>query len=140
MQAAPPVSYPLGRPRLQQVLLCGLLLLNLAVLAAVVVLQPGFQLALAMGLLQLPAGWLMRRAWRAPGTRLAWDGDAWHLEGPHPVSGQLQLALDMQRALLLRWVSPTSPSGPASHWLWIEESANPLVWKGVRRAVYWNAR
>ena len=140
MRAAPQVLYPLGRPRLQQTLLALLLLSTLSLIVAVALQQPGYHLVAAMGLMLVPAGWLAWRAQPGADSQLFWDGECWHLLGPQPISGQLHLALDLQRALLLRWVSPCFESGPDSRWLWIEQGANPVIWKDVRRAVYWNAR
>jgi hypothetical protein len=90
-----------------------------------------------LGLMLLPLGLTWRTS--PAGTKLQWDGEQWHLCGPESVSGQVHLVLDVQRALLLRWTSPPSGSAPTSSWLWIEQSANPVIWMDVRRAVYWNA-
>jgi hypothetical protein len=139
MQAAPQVLYPLGRPRLLQSLLAAGGLVTLGLMAAVAASQPGLHLVVIMGGCLLLAGSLSMRALVAPGSGLWWDGECWHLQGAQPVSGQLVLALDLQRALLLRWTSPCVGSDPASHWLWIEQHADPVIWKDVRRAIYWHA-
>ncbi len=140
MRAAPPVSYPMGRPRWRRALLSLLMLLHLTVMGAVVALQPDAHLALIMGLLLLPAWILTLRIEPTAGAQLQWDGTCWHLmDSAHPVSGQLQLVMDLQRVLLLRWVPPFFSAAPRSTWLWVEENADPVIWRDVRRAVYWNA-
>ena len=140
MRAAPQVLYPLGRTRWLHALLALLLCSSLLLMTAVAASHQGPHLVVAMGLLLLPAGWLSRGVRPAPGSQLWWDGRCWHLQGPRQISGQLHLVLDLQRALLLRWSSPMSGSDRPPTWLWIEEDADPVIWKGVRRAVYWNAR
>jgi hypothetical protein len=140
MKAAPQVLYPLGPARLRLALKLALLVLTLSLTVAVAVSQPGIHLVWVMGLLGCHAVWLSVRAGDAPGTRLQWDGQHWHLLAEHTQSGQLSLALDLQRALLLRWVSPCSASGSTSRWLWIEQDADPVIWMDVRRAIYWHAR
>ena len=100
--------------------------------------QPNHELAVLMlVLLLVPLALIWRTS--PAGRELQWDGEQWHLLGPEVVSGQVHLVLDVQRALLLRWTSPLSGSDPATSWLWIEQSANPVIWMDVRRAVYWNA-
>ena len=138
MQAAPQVLYPLGRARRLHALLAVLLMFSLALMAAVAASQPNLDLVVLMGSLLLPALWLSVRASPAPGVSLRWDGERWHLQGAQPVSGRLILALDLQHALLLRWVSPCVGSDPASPWVWIEQHDDPVIWKDVRRAIYWH--
>ncbi|MFM2238972.1 MAG: hypothetical protein RJA69_346 [Pseudomonadota bacterium] len=140
MQAAPQVLYPLGRPRRLHALLACLLMGSLALMAAVAATQPSLDLVVIMGGLLLPAMCLSWRASPAPGHSLWWDGECWHLQGRPPVRGQLELALDLQHALLLRWVSPYGATDPACSWLWIEQHADPVTWKDVRRAIYWHTR
>ena len=138
MRAPPQVSYPLGRARLRHTLTWLLLLGTLGAVVAVDHSQPNHELAVLMLVLLLVP---LALTWRASpaGRELQWDGEQWHLLGPEVVSGQVHLVLDVQRALLLRWTSPLSGSDPATSWLWIEQSANPVIWMDVRRAVYWNA-
>ncbi len=138
MQSAPQVLYPLGRAWRLHALLALLLIATLALMVAVAVSQPTLDLVALMSWLLLPAGGLSVRAIPAPGDCLRWDGACWHLQGAHPVSGQLTLALDMQHALLLRWTSPCDDADPARPWLWIERHADPVIWKDVRRAIYWH--
>jgi hypothetical protein len=137
MQAAPQVLYPLGRARRLHALLALLLFSTLALMAAVAASQPSLTLASIMGVLLLPAVCLSVRASPAAGSILLWNGERWHLQGTHPMQGQLTLALDLQGALLLRWSSPCPETGPASPWLWIEQHDDPATWKDVRRAIYW---
>jgi hypothetical protein len=138
MQAAPQVLYPLGRSRFLHALLALIGLLVLAVMAGVALSQPRLHLVGVMALLLVLALTLTLRSGPVPGGRLLWDGTHWHLQGDHPKRGQLTLVIDLQRALLLRWVSPSFASDPTSRWLWIEEHADPVIWKDVRRAIYWH--
>jgi hypothetical protein len=141
MRAAPPVSYLLGKPRWLYALLTLLLLMTVSLMVAVAVLQPGQHLVVAMGLLLLPAVWMAIHTELSTGAQLRWDGEHWHLTAHgQRVSGQLHLVHDFQRVLLLRWSPPFFGADPVSTWLWIEQNANPVIWKDVRRAVYWNAR
>ena len=139
MQAAPQVFYPLGRPRWLEAWLALLGVCILALMVAVAWSQPGLLLTVIMGGLQGLAVWLTWRARSEPGSNLLWDGECWHLQGQRPVRGQLAVALDLQRALLLRWTSPCSASDPDPSWLWVEQHADPVIWKDVRRAIYWHA-
>ena len=53
--------------------------------------------------------------WRQPAVGLRWDGLAWTVEWPasaHPVSGRLEIAIDLGSFLLLRF-TPAGRSGPA---------------------------
>lgn len=138
MQAAPQVLYPLGRPRFLHALLALIGLLVLAVMAGVAVSQPRLHLVGVMALLLVLALTLTLSSAPVPGGCLLWDGAQWHLLGAHSMSGQLTLVLDLQRGLLLRWVSPSFASDPTSRWLWIEQHADPVIWKDVRRAIYWH--
>jgi hypothetical protein len=138
MQAAPQVLYPLGRPRFLHALLALIGLLVLVVMAGVTVSQPRLHLVGVMALLLVLALTLTLCSGPAPGGCLLWDGVHWHLQDASPVSGQLTLVFDLQRALLLRWVSPCVASDPTSRWLWIEQHADPVIWKDVRRAIYWH--
>ena len=140
MRAAPQVLYPLGRSRYLTALLTLLGLLTLSFMVAVAASQPHHHLVAVMGLLWVVAVGLSVRATPPAGAQLWWDGERWHLLGPRPTSGQLILVLDAQRALLLRWASPPSGADPAASWLWIEQDADPVIWKDVRRAIYWHAR
>ena len=138
MQAAPQALYPLGRARRLHALLGLLLLSTLAFMAAVAASQPDPKLLVLMGGLLLLGVCLSVRTSARPGGSLWWNGECWHLQGPHPARGQLVLALDLQEALLLRWVSPCPQTGPAGRWLWIEQHDDPVTWKDVRRAIYWH--
>jgi hypothetical protein len=136
MHAAPSVSFPVGRSRFAAVLLAGLWLAGLAAAAAwwAQAAAPGWRQALALaavaacGVAAL-AGWLQS----ATGT-VHWDGDGWRwVEGTRSAqAGQPELALDLQRHMLLRWV----PQQGATRWLWVERNAAVSHWDALRRAVY----
>ena len=75
--------------------------------------------------------------WAGPRGELAWDGSTWAwtpLGGP-AVPGQLRVAVDLQRLLLVRWLAPGQ-----SRWLWLERAGSAGHWDDLRRAVYSRAR
>jgi hypothetical protein len=76
--------------------------------------------------------WAAASWWRTPAGRLAWDGAAWAFQGPADAAhaGQLTVALDLQRAVLVRW------RGPRPHWFWLQRACEPPHWAALRRAVY----
>ena len=53
-----------------------------------------------------------------------------------PGPGEVQVALDLQSHLLVRW----QPEAGPVLWLWLERSRAPLAWGALRRAVYSRAR
>ena len=135
MHAAPSVTYPVGRSRFAGVLLA---LLWLAGLAGAVAFwlqsaAPGWRQGLAVAAVAAGgafalAGWL-----RASSGSIAWDGAGWRREqGAQTTTGHPELALDLQRRMLLRWV----PDGGRTAWLWVERNAAPSHWAALRRAVY----
>jgi len=137
---APPVRYPvqrslwLARAVLVMALSGGLTLLAWAVQG---VRTPAHGLQLAAG----AALWCLAcaMAWRfwAHGVCgvVAWDGQAWTLEGqPNPslVQGVVTVHLDLQSHMWLRWQSGQG----TCHWLWLQERSDRARWGDVRRAVY----
>jgi hypothetical protein len=89
--------------------------------------------AAALGLL---LGW---RALGQAGT-LTWNGQVWCLHdqgaGYEDTLGGVHVALDVQKALLLRW-QPTSDTLDAKpQWLWLGSQASDNRWQDLRRAVY----
>ncbi len=139
MHNAPSVSYPVGRCAFQRWLLLGFALIATAVLIAWVWGQ-GVSwfwfvglIATALGLWQ---GWLAIDDQAA----LSWDGQVWCLydqrEGCEDTLGEVQVMLDVQKALLLRWepVSDTLLAKP--QWLWLDAQHSNERWQDLRRAVY----
>ena len=80
--------------------------------------------------------------WHAPSGTLAWDGENWtwsvhpgHPAHPELATASVEVGLDLQRALLLRWTA-----GDASRWVWLDRNTCAERWDDVRRAVYSRAR
>jgi hypothetical protein len=90
----------------------------------------GLALCLAMGL------------WRVPAGVLAWDGGRWHFtaargEGDQPMSGTLELRLDLGVWMLVRFVCDDATCGPRVYWLPAQKgrAADP-TWHRLRCAIY----
>ena len=139
MHDAPSVNYPVGRSRWAAALGAAAWLGG----AAVTLLwsaQPqvaAWRLAIAWTAVAA-AALLSWRAWRAaPGGVLAWDGAAWTWarHGAGGVSGDVRVALDLQRLLLVRW-----DGADGRLWLWLERASGRERWDELRRAVYSRAR
>lgn len=135
---APPVVYPLGRSRLQGVLLLGLWFtaLSLPLLWFYVTRQFDWRIFLAIAAV-MGAGAVAYMGWRnSPVGQLAWDGQLWRWESPSyqvgVVEQKLAVIFDFQHLLLLRIENPAQ----ASLWLWVERKAFPDRWLDLRRAVY----
>jgi toxin CptA len=137
MHDAPSVSYPAGRSRFAASLLLGIWLPGCA--AALLWhargqggWRPGAMLAVlaAAGLF---AAW---HWWRAPAGTLTWDGEDWRWSVHSGAAAPgVEVALDLQRVLLLHW-----KAGGGSHWIWLERAARAERWDDLRRAVYSRAR
>ena len=134
MHGAPSVSYPVGRS-----LLVGALLLavwSFGLFACIVFAWQGAsspRLAAAAGACVASGAWVGRWWWRQPAGLLAWDSAAWSWsEGdPDVRTGSLEVVLDLQSLLLLRWRAPGR-----ARWLWAERARLPARWDALRRAVY----
>lgn len=138
MHSAPSVSYPVGRSRF-----AGLLSLAAWVLGALAIAwwqvqaqAPSWRQWMAWSVLA-GAGAFAAWAWaRSPRGVLAWDGATWSwTEGQDVQAGTLEVGLDLQRWLLLRFCGSDS-----SHWCWLARTSLPERWDDVRRAVYSRAR
>ena len=134
MHDAPSVSYPVGRSRWAGALAAACWLAGLAgtVLWSSQPQVAWWRLALAWTAVVV-AGVIAWWAWwrTSPGV-LAWDGSGWTRmpEGGGAAAGELQVALDFQHVLLVRW-----RAGGASRWLWLERAGGQR-WDELRRAVY----
>jgi toxin CptA len=139
MHSAPSVSFPVARSRLAARMLAACWLAG-AVATGLYLTQSPASLSRALAL----AGWLAAgglvaaRGWLAsPRGTLAWDGEAWTWsDGAPPRTGSIDVALDLQTLLLLRW----SGGGTAPRWLWAERAHDAGRWDALRRAVYSRAR
>ncbi len=135
MHAAPSVSYPVGRCGFAALLLALLVLLALAAAVAWTLQSSafGWRQALAFGAV-LASGGFAGVGWLRSATGvLRWDGENWQWqEGLEPQAGTLELALDLQSRMLLRWQG----AGRTRRWLWVERQGAPADWQALRRGVY----
>ncbi len=139
MHNAPSVSYPVGRCAFQRQLYLLLLLATLAVLGAWALNQGFTRVWCAAALLAMVGGLLGALSLRFVAT-LSWSGQRWCLHdqsGKKPdVFGELEVILDTQKTLLLRW-QPTSDKLPTSFvWLWLGSELPSSRWQELRCAVY----
>lgn len=135
---APPVSYPLGRSRLQAQLL---LLVWLGSAAAIsywmaTVQELGWRQVLGASTLAL-SGALAWTFWKnSPVGHLSWDGQAWYWESKGYPSGAAEqtvsVAFDCQMMMLLQIDNPAQ----ARLWIWAEKRMFAERWLDFRRAVY----
>ncbi len=139
MHNAPSVSYPVGRCAFQVWLFVGLNLLTSAVLLAWALHQGlGFVWWAAAATFAIAAylGW---QALRYAAT-LTWDGQVWCLHdqssGQVDALGDVQVTLDVQKALLLRWLPASDTLQVKPQWLWLGLQTSDNRWQDLRRAVY----
>lgn len=139
MHNAPSVSYPVGRCAFQRQLYLLLLLATLAVLGAWALNQGFTSVWCAAALLAMVGGVLGALSLRFEAT-LCWSGERWCLHDQSgkksDVFGEVEVILDMQKTLLLRW-QPTSDKLPTSFvWLWLGAEPSSIRWQALRCAVY----
>jgi hypothetical protein len=139
MHNAPSVSYPVGRCAFQRWLFAGFVVLASAVLLAWVLSQ-GLTVAWCLAVATATLGaW---QGWRALGDvgTLSWDGQVWCLHdqglGHEDALGEVHVALDVQKALLLRWLPSSDTLHAKPQWLWLGPQASDNRWQDLRRAVY----
>jgi toxin CptA len=134
MHDAPSVSYPVGRSRWAGALAASLWLCGLAG-ALLWSAQPQvafWRLALVWTAVAVAGVVALRTWWRTPRGVLAWDGSGWTWtpDGGHGVPGELQVALDAQRLVLVRF-----RAAGAHGWFWLDRGGGER-WDELRRAVY----
>ena len=136
MNSAPSVIYPVGRPFFVGLLVAGLWLAGVAVslLWTFEVDLPGWRHG-AAALAVAASGAYAVLSWRSLPTGVVnWDGTGWTAP-PNLQAGRLQVAIDLQQRLLVRWHGPGRV-----RWLWLERKRCPERWFDLRRAVYSRAR
>lgn len=137
MHDAPSVSYPVGRSRWAGALAAVLWLCGLAG-ALLWAAQPQvafWRLAFAWAAVAAAGLAALGAWWFTPRGTLAWDGSGWTWtpHGGPAAAGELQVALDFQRLLLVRFRAADAPG-----WFWLERGGER--WDELRRAVYSRAR
>lgn len=139
MYNAPPVSYPLGRCAFQRWVYAFFTMLSSVVLFAWAFHQGMTSVWYAAAISAALGAFLGWRALGQAGT-LTWDGQVWCLQthglGQEDALGEISVALDVQKALVLRWqpASDTLCSKPL--WLWLGSEGSSHRWQDLRRAVY----
>ncbi|WP_333841593.1 hypothetical protein [Limnohabitans sp.] len=139
MHNAPSVSYPLGRCAFQRWLYACFVVLTSAVLFAWAIHQ---EVTWVWGMAALAAAMGGLLGWRALGQvgMLTWNGQVWCLQIPgdgcREVWGEVSVALDVQKALLLRWQPASDTLKAKPLWLWLGSEGARHHWQDLRRAVY----
>src|SRR4051812_28160048 len=105
MHGAPSVTYPVGRSTFAGVGAAVLLAGALAAILAWSLQSPaGWRQFAAYAAVMVAAAAALRGWLRSPVGELRWDGRAWNWEeGDQAGAGRLEIALDLQARLLLRW-------------------------------------
>ena len=139
MHNAPSVSYPVGRCAFQRWLYLGFICFTSSVLLAWA-LNQGLSVAWTAALSAAALGaWLGWKALRHVGT-LTWDGQVWCLHDQNSTDGdalgEIDVALDVQKALLLRRLPTSDTLHATPQWLWLGSQTSNERWQDLRRAVY----
>ena len=141
MHAAPPVRYPIKPSRLRRLGEGGVFVFTLFCLGLwVYQTTPPMAWGLsALCLCLLALALMVQSTWGALPGELAWDGMAWslHLQTRRASvwvgHGSLNVLLDLQVVLLLRWRAEGLLAGK---WIWLERRTQPSRWHLLRCAVY----
>ncbi|MBA2964169.1 MULTISPECIES: hypothetical protein [Ramlibacter] len=135
MHHAPSVSYPVGRSAWAGAILAATWLAGALACAAWLATGAPAWAPLAVAAVLLGTASVAARSWwQQPAGLLAWDGARWTLaSGASPAvdAGRLDVALDLQGLLLVRWAATDR-----ARWLWLEKGRLPTRWDALRRAVY----
>jgi hypothetical protein len=140
---APPVSHAVGRSKVLGALLATVWLSGALAVSMLFRLpgqaQPAW-VATALMLLLVASGAALLRLWLAQKPwQLLWDGVRWSLRqrGDETVASneaRVEVRLDLQRALLLRYSEPASRRRPV--WLWVQAAGDARRWHLLRCALY----
>lgn len=135
MHSAPAVSFPVGRSCMRTA--CFLLPSALAGIACIAWALQSDRLLAAhglAGLLWLVGAGLVYTELRRPAEGLlSWDGLVWTWEAQGQChAGTIRARLDWQRGLLLEFLNLDG----RTFWCWPERQMGPMMWDGLRRAVY----
>lgn len=140
MYNAPSVSYPVGRCAFQRWLYQSITALTSALLCAWALSQ-GLSwvwiVAAGAAAIGICLGW---QAQQQQIGVLTWDGQVWCLHdqglGQEDALGEVQVMLDVQKVLLLRWQPASDTLHVKSNWLWLEAQTSDKHWQDIRCAVY----
>lgn len=136
MHSAPAVSYPVGRSSVRAA--CLVLPWLLVAFAGMGWFLQSGEFAAVHGLMlflcMAGAGLAYMELRRPAQVRLGWDGQYWGLESSdgYRAMGAVHARLDWQQGLLLEFQALDG----RRCWLWLERRRAPLLWDGLRRAVY----
>ena len=134
MYSAPSVSYPVGRSRFAGLLALVAWLSGCGTIALWwdQTHEPGWRQGMALVVLAGVGGYAVWTWLRSPEGRLAWESDSWTWSTAKGTeSGQVEVRLDLQSRVLLRWQSPG-----CSAWLWLHGASRPEQWDDLRRALH----
>lgn len=139
MYNAPSVSYPLGRCAFQRWVYASFTMLSSVVLFAWAFNQGMTSVWYAAAIAKALGAFLGWRALGQAGT-LTWDGQVWclqtHGHGQEDALGEVSVALDVQKALVLRWQPASDTLSSKPLWLWLGSEGASHHWQDLRRAVY----
>ena len=135
MHDAPAVDYPVAGSRFYRLVL---LVAAMAVIGVDMLWLAQAQVMvlhwwLGLGGSTIFCALALRAAGASPDGVLRWAGRSWWRESNGvQCSGTVDVCLDLQNVLLLRF---SSGSGP-QQWLWLEQTAAKDRWSALRRAVH----
>jgi hypothetical protein len=139
MHNAPSVSYPVGRCAFQRQLYL-FFMLTASALLGFWALNQGFTRGwCAAALFAVLGGVLGALSLRFIAT-LTWTGQFWCLHDQScqrpDVFGDVEVILDSQKTLLLRWQPTSDKLFSTSVWLWLGVEQSSSRWQDLRCAVY----
>ena len=135
MDNAPPVEYPIGGTRIPLFLVSAVWAIALVVVAMLATQVPAHAVTMVWvgALVALVALFACAATLSAKPGVLCWDGKAWTcVRSGRAVAGQLVVALDLQRLLLLQF----KPDAGRTTWCWMVPAAPVSRWDALRRAVF----
>ena len=140
MHNAPSVSYPVGRCAFQRVTWLVLAAIAGAVMVVWFILQPVSWPMCLSGAAALGGLFLGWRSLRTQSGTLTWDGQVWcwhsRRDGAEDALGEIFVAMDVQKALVLRWQPTSGKVSMLGCYLWLGQELATQHWLNLRCAVY----
>jgi hypothetical protein len=144
MRGSPSCAIAVRRFAVWRFVVAVVTLLSLASLIAWIGLSPAAQFIsprVAAALMCLAAVALAASLLRSQPVELRWDGSSWScrdLAAPlaAPVSGELEVAVDLGSFLLVRFISPATRGQRRVCWIPVERRRLEREWHSFRCAVY----